>query len=62
MIDGNVDSLVENPMVPSSVNVAPYWGPITETPADRRSREKKQVPDTKKVLDMADVVNDLAGV
>lgn len=36
VIDGNVDVLDENPTVPSSVNIAPYWGPIVETPADRK--------------------------
>lgn len=39
VIDGNVDSLSENPRVPKSVSVAPYWGPIGEVPIDRRLRE-----------------------
>jgi hypothetical protein len=39
VIDGNVDCLSENPIVPSSVNIAPYWGPIKKTPADRKLRE-----------------------
>jgi hypothetical protein len=39
VIDGNVDCLSENPMVPSSVNIAPYWGPIKKTPTDRKLRE-----------------------
>lgn len=39
VVDGNVDSLDENRFVPDSVRVAPYWGPITETPRDRRLRE-----------------------
>jgi hypothetical protein len=39
VIDGNVDSLGENPMVPPTVDVAPYWGPIAETPPDRALRE-----------------------
>jgi len=38
-IDGNVDSLPENPLVPSQVRVAPYWGPTTNMPQDRRLRE-----------------------
>jgi hypothetical protein len=38
-IDGNVDLLLENPMVPTKVRVPPYWGPITEVPKDRRLRE-----------------------
>ena len=43
VIDGNVDSLYENPEIPPSVNAAlkivPYWGPVKETPPDRMLRE-----------------------
>jgi hypothetical protein len=39
-IDGNVDCLSENPVVPTTVRVAPYWGPIAEMPIDRRLREE----------------------
>jgi hypothetical protein len=39
-IDGNVDCLSENPFVPKAVRIAPYWGPITEVPTDRRLREE----------------------
>jgi len=39
VIDANVDILEENPMVPQSVRVAPYWGPIISIPQDRRLRE-----------------------
>ena len=31
VIDGNVDSLYENPMVLETVDILPYWGPVTET-------------------------------
>jgi hypothetical protein len=41
VIDGNVDSLAENPLVPKTVSVVPYWGPITEMPSDRRLREDR---------------------
>src|SRR5713226_7212133 len=41
VIDGNVDSLPENPMVPGSVKVNPYWGPIRKTPTDRKLREQR---------------------
>jgi hypothetical protein len=43
VIDGNVDSLIENPMVPKQVRILPYWGPITEVPKDRRLRENHGV-------------------
>jgi len=35
LIDGNTDSIVENPMVPASVQAAPYWGPLQDIPAQR---------------------------
>lgn len=38
VIDGNVDSLLENPVVPQAVRIAPYWGPIQTTPRDRKLR------------------------
>jgi len=43
VVDGNVDCLSENPMVPDEVSIAPYWGPINETPEDRRLRETSNV-------------------
>ena len=36
VIDANVDSLSENPFVPPTVRPRPYWGPIDQTPQDRR--------------------------
>ena len=38
VVDGNVDSLFENPIIPKSVNCQPYWGPITTVPSDRKLR------------------------
>ena len=35
LIDGNTDSIVENPAVPGGVSAAPYWGPIQDIPAQR---------------------------
>lgn len=40
VIDGNVDCLSENPVVPKAVSIKPYWGPITHVPNDRRLREE----------------------
>jgi hypothetical protein len=39
VIDGNIDILAENPLVPTSVSVSPYWGPLAAKPTDRRLRE-----------------------
>jgi len=44
LVDGNVDSLFENPMVPQEVNVAPYWGPTADVPPDRFLREDRGKP------------------
>jgi hypothetical protein len=35
LIDGNIDSMIENPMVPDGIAPAPYWGPIENIPFDR---------------------------
>jgi len=43
VVDGNVDILDENPVAPDSMNVAPYWGPIRETPSDRKLREDRTI-------------------
>jgi len=40
-IYGNVDCLSENPTVPKTVKVAPYWGPVARMPRDRRLREER---------------------
>lgn len=42
VIDGNTDILFENPAVPPTVTAFPYWGPIHETPRDRKLREKNK--------------------
>jgi hypothetical protein len=39
VIDGNVDCLHENPLIPRTVRISAYWGPIQETPKDRLLRE-----------------------
>lgn len=35
VIDGNVDSLYENPLIPKIMRPSAYWGPIQEIPKDR---------------------------
>jgi hypothetical protein len=47
LIDGNVDILYENPLIPQTVNVSPYWGPVLMVPKDRRLRENwsKSIPE-----------------
>jgi hypothetical protein len=41
VVDGNVDSIVENPVVPAAVRVRPYWGAVRTIPSDRRLREQQ---------------------
>jgi hypothetical protein len=73
VIDGNVDSLFENPVVPKTVNIAPYWGPIAQIPTDRRLREEHGLslppdtdvsdiwwPELKSCLDISFLRNDAA--
>ena len=36
IVDANIDSVVENPMVPIGVKPQPYWGPDAQVPHDRR--------------------------
>ncbi|MHB8805923.1 MAG: hypothetical protein ACYC7C_11950 [Coriobacteriia bacterium] len=43
VVDGNVDSIVENPLVRLPGPVHPYWGPIDETPCDRLLRENRSL-------------------
>jgi len=52
VIDGNIDCLEENPVVPSAVRISPYWGPIASTPRDRTLRRTNAV-----VADDSDVDN-----
>ena len=33
------DTIKENQEIPKTVSVSPYWGPITETSADRHLHE-----------------------
>jgi hypothetical protein len=41
VIDGNVDSLVENPIIPNQIHLARYWGPTPELLEGRRLREHR---------------------
>jgi hypothetical protein len=40
-IDGNVDSMIENPYVPYGINPSPYWGNIATLPSDRKFISKR---------------------
>ena len=44
IVDGNVDSIPENLLVPKTVKVPPYWGPVRETPSDRHFQEHHGKP------------------
>lgn len=41
IVDGNVDSMIENPMVPIGIDPDPYWGPINMLPKDRNYKSKR---------------------
>lgn len=54
IIDGNADSMLENPLVPDAVRPPPYWGPVKQTPSDRRLHEAngRRVPLDAEVLEV----------
>lgn len=39
VIDGNVDSIPENPMVFPGLSIRPYWGDVSSVPRDRKLRK-----------------------
>lgn len=41
IIDGNVDIIYENPLVPTDLKIEPYWGDIKNTPLNRKLRADK---------------------
>jgi hypothetical protein len=55
VIDGNADSMSENPLVPSSLRVVPYWGPIEKTPKDRRLVQNKALDLPRNDTDVCDI-------
>jgi hypothetical protein len=55
VIDGNADSMSENPLVPPSLRVVSYWGPINKTPKDRRLVQNKALDFPKNDSDVCDI-------
>lgn len=53
VIDGNVDILYENPIIPPSVSVRPYWGLVSAVPNERRLRQDHSL----RVAEDSDVSN-----
>ncbi|MFK7696122.1 hypothetical protein [Paenibacillus sp. HJGM_3] len=47
LIDGNVDSMIENPYVPVGIDPNPYWGILSQIPSDRTFSLKRTI----KILD-----------
>lgn len=43
LIDGNVDSMIENPMIPDNIHPSNYWGLIDELPKDRKFDIDKEI-------------------
>lgn len=43
VIDANVDTMRENPVVPKGLDPAPFWGPLAECPADREFEVEPEV-------------------
>jgi len=43
IVDGNVDSMVENPAVPEGVEPNNYWGALDDLPSDRKLTSNKEI-------------------
>ncbi|WP_440110079.1 hypothetical protein [Paenibacillus sp. QZ-Y1] len=55
IIDGNVDTMIENPAVPIGLDPKPYWGITESLPQDRLLKAKTRV-DVTEELDALDSV------
>lgn len=55
VVDGNVDSIYENPMVPQILRIDPYWGPVHDTPRDRKLRAQVRVLQTESDEDVLNI-------
>jgi len=52
IIDGNIDSVVENPMVPVGVEPLPYWGPVDQLPPDRSFEKSHVLPPERDLIEL----------
>lgn len=43
IIDGNVDSMIENPAVPIGIEPVNYWGLVDDLPSDRKLLIDKEI-------------------
>lgn len=43
IIDGNVDSIIENPAVPEGIEPKNFWGPFSSLPSDRTLLKDKEI-------------------
>ena len=43
VIDGNVDSMIENPLGPENIKPSNYWGEIKDLPKDRKLTKDKEI-------------------
>jgi hypothetical protein len=44
IVDGNIDSMTENPMIPEGIEPKPYWGPPDVLPSDREFYKMRDLP------------------
>jgi len=56
LVDGNVDSMVENPFVPLDIHPKPYWGPRADVPTDRKFHKERVLPPNRDDIEL-DVEN-----
>lgn len=43
-VDGNIDSITENPFIPEGIEPKPYWGPCDDLPTDREFHKVRDLP------------------
>lgn len=43
-VDGNIDSITENPLAPEGIEPKPYWGPLEALPGDREFHKVRDLP------------------
>lgn len=60
IIDGNVDSMIENPTIPDGLDPSPYWGKLKDLPNDRKfDLENSKIIDSKIDSDLGIWIPDL---
>jgi hypothetical protein len=55
-VDGNVDSMIENPWVPGEIEPRPYWGPPDKMPKDREIHRGRILISERDAIELGDEI------